>query len=556
MIPGTFCPQVKCLSIPAWLYSTGPGIYPRRAAFDETVLEFRAGCFYNQQVPADRRTRDGRSNRRKLMRTLWVVVSIVFAAAGAAYMGCSSSTSPGGGGGGEDDTPPVVNLTSPSNGGIFTATVDIAGTATDDGEVDTVFFQVTDLCDTPIETWIDIESPYGVSWDASGAVEGSYRVRMSAVDAAGNRSDWVYVTGTRGTFPGTIDGFFPLAAYIGREITARGSGFGTTTGEVNIFGQSASVQTWTDTAVTFIIPSGIPQDAIISMEMVIDCRWRVTGQIEITQPGVIRITDHHSMDMYPCWGPGDDWIYFASARSGNWDIWKIRLDGTGLVQVTADEGFDSMPSVRSSSGEILWMSDRDHLGSNPDGDYDILSGFTCGGGICTIVARTFDNDTNNHPCWSPQVYMGYSFLYTQYYDPEDDGYTIPIIFMYSTAGTDSIGEGMDGCFSPNGDWVVYQDNEYQIRKKQVGTSTPVVLTRGFSDSEPHWGAVNDRIVFTRSDNGYPGIFVMDSDGTNVETIISTHGSSETDPSWSWDCSMIVFTAFRSSNYDIYVYEVP
>lgn len=491
-------------------------------------------------------------------RSVIAVLALVVVAA-LVFQGCKNSSSPAGGGGenNTDTTPPAVTITSPLEGSVLPSLLDISGTATDDTEVDTVFFEVRDLCGNPLWSDYDILSPYEEEWDASGAMDGAYRVCMAAVDPSGNMSAWTCVTVSKGTVSAQITGFFPFAAYRGREITVKGTGFGTTTGAVTVFSRDAVVNDWTDSTVAFVIPDLIPENSIVPMELLIDCRWRVQGNIDITSPGVIRMTDHNAEDRWPCWDAGCNYIYFSSARSGNWDVWRISIDGKELEQVTVDQGFDAMPAIKYSTGEKAWVSNRNHLGHNPDGDYDIFTGFSCGGPeLCSMGILTYDNDTNNNPSWARTVYMGYDLLYTQYWDEDDDGTTIPTIFMHSTGGTDSIGEGMEGCFSYDGHWVVYQDRDNRIRKKEVGTSTPIVLTRGFNDSSPHWGWANDKIVFTRYESGYYGIFVMDSDGSNVRALISNHGIMEQEPSWSNDCTKIVFTAHRFSNFDIYVYEVP
>ncbi|MBN2070143.1 MAG: PD40 domain-containing protein [Candidatus Krumholzibacteriota bacterium] len=491
------------------------------------------------------------------MRSVAIVTMLVFVLASAmALIGCGDS--PAGGGGGDGDTdPPLVSITSPLEGEDILSIVNISGTATDGTGVDTVYFEVTDLCGVTLWSDTDATSPYGVVWDAAAAQDGNYRVCMAAKDDEGNISDWTCVTVVKGIITAEITGFFPHAVYGGREIMAIGSGFGTNTGTVSVFGYDAVVNDWTDTTVTFVMPGLVPEETIVSMELLIDCRWRVQSSVDVTSSGIIRLTNNVAEEMQPCWSADGTYVYFASARTGNWDIWRISIDGTVLQQVASSPDFDAMPAVNPSSGEVAWVSNRNHLGNNPDGDYEIFTGFSCGAGaICTMVMFTNDNDNNNTPAWSPSVHGGYSLLYTQFYDPEDDGTTVPIVFMYSVSGTDSIGAGMAGCFSGDGQWVVYQDNNYQIRKKQIGTVMPIVLTRGQSDFNPDWGRANNRIVFTRYYNGYPAIFVMEADGSNAQPLIAHHGIYESEAKWSPDCSMIAYKGHRTGNSDIYVYEVP
>lgn len=47
-------------------------------------------------------------------------------------------------------------------------------------------------------------------------------------------------------------------------------------------------------------------------------------------------------DLVPAWSE-DGWIAFGSSRDGDWDIYRIRPDGTGEEQVTDAPGFDGDP---------------------------------------------------------------------------------------------------------------------------------------------------------------------------------------------------------------------
>ena len=496
------------------------------------------------------------------MKAVIIFITVFIALSILVWIGCSSDsgvTDPGeGNGGGDADTlAPVVDITSTTDGSALPSSLDIAGTATDDTEVDTVFFEARDLCDQPIWSGHDLAAPYEATWDASGVQDAGYLVCMAAVDTAGNMSDWTCVNVTKGTSSAQLDGFWPKAAYMGRRITANGSGFGPDNGNgsVIVFGNEATVEEWSDTAVTFVIPSGLPEDAMIGMELLVDCRWRITGQIDILPDRIVKLTDESSQKNYPCWNSDGSMIYFSSSRSGNWDIWRMPAGGGAWEQVTFYPEPDFMPDIKPSTGEMAWMSQR-----GVENSYDIYHGFLIGveGGAVWEAPITSDNDLNRAPSYAHQVYQGYSMVYGQFYDPDDDGSTIPTIFLYgSTAGHVQLADGDNPAFSYNGRWVVYQNNNYEICKIEVGGSTtPTVLTTGFGDFNPHWGWNNDKIVFHRNGiNGYIGLCVMNSDGTGFETILDERWDQQ-DPAWSPDCTKIVFTGHRRSNYDIYVYEVP
>ncbi|MCI0708999.1 MAG: VWA domain-containing protein [Chloroflexi bacterium] len=53
-----------------------------------------------------------------------------------------------------------------------------------------------------------------------------------------------------------------------------------------------------------------------------------------------RLTDFVGTDEDPSWSPDGSMIVFENTASGNWDIWIINADGTGLQQLTNDPATD------------------------------------------------------------------------------------------------------------------------------------------------------------------------------------------------------------------------
>ncbi|MBZ5723738.1 MAG: hypothetical protein LAP87_01970 [Acidobacteriia bacterium] len=56
----------------------------------------------------------------------------------------------------------------------------------------------------------------------------------------------------------------------------------------------------------------------------------------------------------PAWSRDGRWVYFASDRSGDFQIWKTRPDETGrAVQVTRNVGFGA---IESADGQFLYYA--------------------------------------------------------------------------------------------------------------------------------------------------------------------------------------------------------
>jgi eukaryotic-like serine/threonine-protein kinase len=66
-----------------------------------------------------------------------------------------------------------------------------------------------------------------------------------------------------------------------------------------------------------------------------------------------RITTGASYDGMPSWSRDGRWIYFASNRSGSWQVWKVPVEGGEAVQLTKNGGFRA---CESPDGKFLYYA--------------------------------------------------------------------------------------------------------------------------------------------------------------------------------------------------------
>jgi hypothetical protein len=60
-----------------------------------------------------------------------------------------------------------------------------------------------------------------------------------------------------------------------------------------------------------------------------------------------KLTNEASTDVVPSWSRDGRWIYFASDRSGEWQIWRMPSAGGPAVQVTRHGGYGGFESLDS-----------------------------------------------------------------------------------------------------------------------------------------------------------------------------------------------------------------
>jgi Tol biopolymer transport system component len=119
-----------------------------------------------------------------------------------------------------------------------------------------------------------------------------------------------------------------------------------------------------------------------------------------------RLTTAKGLDDGPEYSPDGKWIYFNSARSGAMQIWRMRPDGSGQQQVTADASLrDWFPHFSPDGKWIVFISfgtDVDVEDHPPNRDVMLRIMPADGSAPPRVLTRLFGGQgTINVPSWSP-----------------------------------------------------------------------------------------------------------------------------------------------------------
>ena len=186
------------------------------------------------------------------------------------------------------------------------------------------------------------------------------------------------------------------------------------------------------------------------------------------------LTAGNGTNVMPCWSPSGNQIVFASDRAaGNWDIWVMNADGTGVIQLTNNPQVEQHPvwspngqKIAFERGSDVWVMDAN--GASP---LNLTNGVGAFNGL---------------PTWSPN--------------------------------SQSIAFERDG-------------DIYRINANGTGLTQLTTMGSCFS---PHWSksaAGNSAITFMSASSGNLEIYVMAPDGTGITNISSNAAAVDRLPIW-------------------------
>jgi TolB protein len=208
---------------------------------------------------------------------------------------------------------------------------------------------------------------------------------------------------------------------------------------------------------------------------------------------------------------------FASERDGDYDIYLMNPDRTGLVQLTDADGEDVAPTWSRDGSKIAFASNR-------DGDYDLYVVNTDG----TAEARLADIPGDEFPGgWSSD---GQRLAYSTEINggTADETTAVRIIDADGSGQLDLIGTGDSGVqFVSGGRWLASDSSllididksttggEIDIYRLDIGNGNLTPLTSYSGDDGSAALSPDESKIAFQSDRDGGCLYVMNADGTGV-----------------------------------------
>ena len=258
-----------------------------------------------------------------------------------------------------------------------------------------------------------------------------------------------------------------------------------------------------------------------------DGNWDIYG-MNADGSGVTRLTEHPGDDWGPDWSPDGQLIAFSSYRDGESDIFVMNADGSGVTQLTNNPGFDGEPAWSASGEQIAFSSTR-------DGGPDIFVMNADGSGVTQLTNHPgYDVE----PAWSPD---GRLIAFASERDENVDTVEAGDIYVMNSDGsgvrrlTDNPLWDGSPAWSPGGQQIAFsssRDGDWNIYVMNADGSDVRQLTDNPGrDGSPAWSPGGRQIAFYSNRDGDSNIFVMNADGSGVRRLTDNPGR-DIDLDWS------------------------
>ena len=139
-----------------------------------------------------------------------------------------------------------------------------------------------------------------------------------------------------------------------------------------------------------LFPVWSPDGRRIAFDSDRDGNWEIYV-MNADGSGVTRLTDNDAADGFPAWSPDGRRITFDSDRDGNWEIYVMNADGSGVARLTDNGAADGFPAWSPDGRRIAFESNR-------DGNVEIYLMNPDGSGV---VRLTYNGAADFSPAWSP-----------------------------------------------------------------------------------------------------------------------------------------------------------
>jgi Tol biopolymer transport system component len=254
--------------------------------------------------------------------------------------------------------------------------------------------------------------------------------------------------------------------------------------------------------------------------------------------GVTRLTNHPLFDDFAVWSPDGKRIGFTSTRDNTFgDIYSMDADGRNVTRLTFGPGQNVIPSWSKDGRQIAFASTRDGADQTTvrARDFEIYVMNADGTGITRL---TNDAALDLYPAYSPDG-RRIAFVSTR---DHPDGTNNTDLYVMDADGTNVTRlTSQDGgliypSWDPHGRHIAFSvSNSVAANGIFVinpdGTGLNQLTFGDGTDLMPSWSPDGSQLTFASSRDGSARIYTMNPDGTGITRLTNSSGF-DMNPRWS------------------------
>ncbi|MBI3659881.1 PD40 domain-containing protein [Candidatus Acetothermia bacterium] len=382
----------------------------------------------------------------------------------------------------------------------------------------------------------------------------------------------VSFVGALGQIPSVTE-INPSSSAVHTPVTITGSNFGSTQGSstVTFNGLIALVDSWSDRSITARVPliatpNGNSTSASVKVTVVgvdsntqsftvirgivFDSNRSGNFEIYVMNPdgsGQTRITNNPDIfdpdpcfslttavtcDIIPVWSPDGTKIAFNSTRDGNFEVYVMNADGSGLTRLTNNPANDGCATWSPDSTKIAFCTNRDVSGNN----FQVYVMNVDGSGPTNISNNP--SPSEYYPAsWSPD---GTKILFCIRRTPTDNDAEIYVMNTDGSNQVDLTNNPAGDCYgrptySPDGAKILFssdRDGNFDVYVMNSDGSGQTNLTNNpaIESNSGAWSPDGTKIVFRSNRDGNEQLYMMNADGSG-QTRITNNAFADRYPSW-------------------------
>ena len=285
----------------------------------------------------------------------------------------------------------------------------------------------------------------------------------------------------------------------------------------------------------------------------------------------LELTSSNFNDTSPSISANGSKIAYETDRGADADIWTVNSDGTGRAQLTSDTGDDRQPSISQDGLTVVFSSSGDPLrGQNPEGDFEIFSIITDGTGLRQLTMNTITDS-------SPSVNAdGTKVAFQSGNGPASEIWLMNVDGTSLTRLTNNSGEDSSPSISADGGKVAFQFNGpavesigpgpsvASVRSSSVlgpgnfevyvvnsdGTGLKQLSGTGGDNITPSMNGQGSRVAYVSTGDGDREVWVVNSDGSGL-TRVTDNAVFDIEPSLDHTGQTVVFMSNLDGDFEIW-----